>query len=135
MHYLYRPRQLALLAILVLSAAVAPGCASVQEAKDARGTGVKRIYDKPVSDVWNAMHTAVQDSGGEIKEEDEGACSILVEYGPSAFSWGERVGLFCSSITPAQTETEIVSRRAIKMNAFAKNWTSDLYKRMDASLK
>ena len=83
--------------ITILSAVlILCGCATSQIAKEAKGTGVKKTYEKTSSVVWDAMKIAVSKTGGEIEEENEQDCSILANYGVSAFSWGERVGVFCT---------------------------------------
>lgn len=111
------------------------GCASVGVAQDAKGTGVKRIYQKPVSEAWRAMRNAVVSTGGVIKEEDKEDCSVLSEYGVSWFSWGERVGVFCRAVTPTQTEIEIVSKPAVSTNVTATDWTSAIFRQLDSHLK
>lgn len=111
------------------------GCASVQVAKDARGTGQKKIYEKPMSQVWGAMKQAVLNTGGSIVSENTNDCSILAKYGVGAFSWGERVGVFCVVISENKTETEVVSKRAVSMKITASDWTKDIYKELDELLK
>lgn len=121
--------------IFILILAFLSGCASVQVAKDARGTGQKKIYEKPMSQVWDAMKQAVLKTGGSIKSENTDDCSILAEYGAGLFSWGERVGVFCVVISENKTETEVVSKRAVSMNITASDWTNDIYKELDKLLE
>jgi hypothetical protein len=126
---------------------------SVEVAKNARGAGVKRTYQKPVSEVWSAMRHAVVKTGGVIQREDKENCSILAEYGIGLLSWGERVAIFCEPIKKVtstswdldqlmlrydyelQTETEVVSRRADLPNETATYRTDEIYSHMDAQLK
>lgn len=121
--------------VVLCTAILLGGCATSQVAKDAKGTGVKKVYDKPTSAVWNAMKTAVSKTGGEVAEENEQECSILAIYNASAFSWGERVGIFCSKQSESKTETEVVSKRAISVNITATDWTEEIYKILDEELK
>lgn len=111
------------------------GCATVEVAKDARGTGQQKIYDKPKSEVWVAMKQAVLSTGGSVVSENANDCSILADYGVGLVSWGERVGVFCVVISPNKTETEVVSKRAVSMNITASDWTNAIYKELDKLLE
>lgn len=125
-----------ILNIVVLGAALTlSGCATTQIAKDAKGTGIKKTYENTLSVVWDAMKVAVFKTGGEVTEENEKDCSILADYGVSAFSWGERVGVFCAKIDSNKTETEVVSKRAMSVNITATDWTEEIYKILDEELK
>jgi len=81
------------------------------------------------------MKVAVFKTGGKVTEENKHDCSILADYGVSAFSWGERVGVFCSKIDRNKTETEVVSKRAISVNITSTDWTEQIYKILDEELK
>lgn len=111
------------------------GCATPQIALDAKGTGAKNVYDKPKPAVWIAMKKAVRETGGVISVENETGCEIAAKYGVTAFSWGERVGLFCRPLSGDRTETEVVSKPAISVNVTAKDWTREIYNVLDAELR
>lgn len=111
------------------------GCATTEAAKESKGTGTKKIYEKPMSEVWIAMKAAVEITGGKIVEENVGECTILATYWSSAFSWGERVGLFCVELSPTQTEIEVISKRAVAMNITAADWTEKIYAALDKQLE
>ena len=110
-------------------------CATPQIALDAKGTGAKKVYDRPKLVVWTAMKKAIRDTGGAISVESEKDCEIAAEYGVTAFSWGERVGLFCRPISEDKTETEVVSKPAISWNITAKDWTREIFKALDTELR
>ena len=125
-----------ILNITILSAVLAlSGCATSQVAKEAKGTGIKKTYEKSSSIVWDAMKEAVSSTGGEITEENKRDCSILADYSVSAFSWGERVGIFCTELGSNKTETEVVSKRAVSVNISSTDWTEEIYKILDKELK
>lgn len=111
------------------------GCATPQIALDAKGTGVVKVYDKPKPVVWTAMKKAVRGTGGAIAVENEKDCEIAAKYGVTAFSWGERVGLFCRSLSADRTEIEVVSKPAISVNITARDWTSEIYEALDTELR
>lgn len=110
------------------------GCASVQVAKEAEGTGSIRIYDKPKAEVWVAMKMAIDETGGQIVNEDEEQCTVLANYSVSLFSWGERVAIFCRPISESKTETEVISKRAVAVNITASDWTEEVYAVLEREL-
>ena len=111
------------------------GCATTQVAQDAKGTGMKKVYEKPIPVVWKAMHKAITETGGDITQENMQDCTILAEYGVSAFSWGERIGIFCTKQSANTTETEVVSKRAVSVNITADDLTEKIYMILDSELK
>ncbi len=121
--------------VTVFSAIFISGCATVQVAQDAKGTGKKRVFDKPESMVWPAMQTAITATGGQIISQDQDTCSILARYGASLFSWGERVAIFCTPLSESKTETEVVSKRAISVNITASDWTHKVYGILERELR
>ncbi len=111
------------------------GCATTQVAQGAKGTGVTKVYERPIPVVWKAMNKAITETGGDITQEDIQECSILAEYGVSAFSWGERVGVFCTKQSANTTEIEVVSKRAVSVNVTADDLTEKIYTVLDSELK
>jgi len=110
------------------------GCASVQVARDARGQGLTKVYRGSQQDIFYAMHNAVLETSGKIVEENKSECSVLGRYGMTAFSWGERVGIFCYRISESEYQVEVVSKRAVGPNITAKDWTAQIFRVLDSEL-
>ena len=123
----------ALLSALVLTTFV--GCASIEVAKNAQGTGQKKIYRAPLEKVWVAIPKAIAQTGGDIEESDKTQCSVLAEYGVTWFSWGERVGVFCYRISESETEVEVVSKRAFAAGTIPLWSTSKIFNALDNELR
>ena len=121
--------------VMLATALTLAGCATSEVAKYAKGTGVKKVYDKPESTVWHAMKAAITITDGEIVEENQQECTIYANYGVSWFSWGERVGVFCAAQGGDKTEAEVVSKRAVRANVTADDLTEDIFKALDEELK
>ncbi|WP_301101527.1 DUF3568 family protein [Propionivibrio sp.] len=120
-------------AILVLCGTT--GCATLADAKAAKGTGSARVYDKPYETVWNATLEVVKASGLSLVNDDKARGQILAQNGISAFSYGENVAIFVEEVQgKVQTRVEVVNKRAMSTNVFAANWESRLLSALDKRL-
>jgi hypothetical protein len=59
---------------------------------------------------------------------------VLAEYGVSAFSWGERVGVFSRRAGKGETRVEVVSKRAVAVNVTAKDRTDEIFAALERVL-
>lgn len=103
------------------------GCTTLEDAKRARGEGVKRIYQVNAQTAWDASVMAIMKLNLEISEHDRLNGYILAKRGVTAFSHGENVAVFFRAISSANTEIEVVSKRAIQTNVFAPDWTETIH--------
>jgi hypothetical protein len=124
-----RFRAAAVFAALLLST---PGFA--QEILEGRGTGQKKLYKADLEKAWRAMPRAVVQSGATVKESDKGKCAVVGETGVSAFSWGERIAVFCEKKSDTEIEIEVVSKRAFALNLAASDSTSRIFTLLDSEL-
>ncbi len=108
-------------------------CSTVQTAKDSQGSGAKRDFSQPKSVVWPAMISAVNTTGGEIKEKSENECYILASYGMTAWSWGEKVAIFCKPKNE-KTEVEVVMKAAYKANVTAVDRAPKIFSEIEQTL-
>jgi len=121
------------LSVIVLAAALsAPALA--QDLLEGRGTGQKKVYRTDLEKAWRAMPRAVVQSGATVKESDKSQCAVLGETGVSAFSWGERISVFCTSRSDTEVEIEVVSKRAFALNLTASDSTSRIFTLLDGEL-
>ena len=122
-------------AALLLSLMVS-GCATLADAKAAKGTGTARVYQKDYSEVWSAVVTAVSESGLDLVSESKDQGTILAQRGLSAFSYGENVAIFVERVDGGvRTRVEVVNKRALATNITAADWESDIVGRLDKKLK
>ena len=124
-----------LLAGLIV-AFLSPGCATTSTVKHAEGKGTAKIYAYPLTAVLPKTRRALGTLGLQIVEatQSEGGnrASLIAEKGLSAFSYGERVALFLVQTDPGHTSVEVVSKKVIATNIFAKNWTKDIFDTLDS---
>lgn len=120
--------------ISILSIFVLAGCASLNDAKDAKGQGVKQTYNKPYDTVWDKTIEVVQESKLELVSKDKENGEILAKKGVSAFSYGENVAVFLKK-SETETTVEVVSKKALAANITAKDWTKDIFQELDKKLK
>ena len=121
--------------ISLLSVLLLVGCSTLKDANDAKGSGVKKTYNKPYELVWNKTLEVVQESKLDLISKDKEAGSILAQKGISAFSYGENVAIFVEKKADSTTVVEVVSKRALAANITAKNWSSYLFEELDKKLK
>lgn len=111
-------RQTSVLLLLVLFA----GCATLEEARHSRGTGLSRVYSTPFVTVWNTVPQALTSLGLTISSENREQGYVLAKRGVTGFSWGEKVAVFVNRIDDMKTKVEIVSKRALATNITAADW-------------
>lgn len=121
------------LPVIVLAAALsAPAFA--QDLLEGRGSGQKKVYKADMEKAWRAMPRAVVQSGATVKESDKAQCAVLGETGVSAFSWGERISVYCTRKSDTEVEIEVVSKRAFALNFTAPDSTSRIFTLLDGEL-
>jgi hypothetical protein len=129
-------KKLLLSAALIASCSLLlAGCSSVQTAKESKGKGEARMYHKPVAEVWPEVKKAVAATGGTAEETNEAEHYVLASYGVSAFSWGEKVAVFCTAAGAGSTKVEVVSKAALKTNITATNRAPQIFTQLDKSIK
>lgn len=120
--------------IAIGMALVLTACSSVQTAKEAKGTGEVKTYSQPIAVVWPEIKKAVEATDGKVEEVNDVEYYALASYGVGAFSWGEKVAIFC---TPSgnSTRVEIVNKAKLKTNITATNNAPKIFAKLDSALK
>jgi hypothetical protein len=91
-----------------------------------RGSGTSQSFPATAGNAWRACLLALHELGLELKELDPNRRYVLASKGASAWSVGEHVGCFVQEDTvPGRQSIEVVSRRAMATNSFAKDWSED----------
>lgn len=99
-------------------------CTTLQDAKNARGTGKSENYNHSYEKVWDTSIKVVEESKLDLVAQNKDQGEILAQKGMSAFSYGENVAVFVEEVSPNETKVEVVSKRALETNVVAKNWSN-----------
>jgi hypothetical protein len=128
-------KKVMLIVCAILAIGGTTGCATLADAKAAKGTGSTRVYDKPYEAVWNATLEVIHASGLSLVNDDKTRGQILAQNGISAFSYGENVAIFVEEVQgKIQTRAEVVNKRAMSTNVIAADWESRLLSALDKRL-
>lgn len=133
----------ALAAVLSLVAA----CATTADLREARGTGLLRVFEGSFEDVFTAAVESVRGLGLEIDKVNEeerwiAATRYPDRMGPGApeeavsiqADQGERVGVFVDSVAPGRWEVEVVTRRTFALDPSKLEWAEEIFFSMRARL-
>ena len=108
--------------IILLSLILLNGCATLADARSAKGSGSVQVYDSSFEDVWDIVPKALTELGLTIAGENKSEGYILAQRGMSAFSYGENVAVFVKKAGERNTSVEVVSKKAMSTTIFAPNW-------------
>lgn len=122
------------LAIFVF-AVLAGGCASTETVKDAKGQGVKRVYQSAYEPVFNAALAAAKTKQLEVVESNKDTGRVVLSHGVTLWSWGERIAVFVKAATAQTTEVEIVSKAVVAPLNFPPDWERILLEQIDLELR
>jgi hypothetical protein len=102
------------------------GCANLNDAKNAKGTGNVQMINAGYDKVWVATKASIVESGLYIVKEDKSTGEILATKGVSMLSYGENIAVFVRA-RGGLTEVEIVSKKVLATNVFAPDWSQQLF--------
>ncbi len=119
--------------ISTMSLLLLVGCASMKDAREAKGQGEVKIYDVPLESAWAAAVEVINDLELELVSEDREKGLIQAQRPISAFSWGEHIALFLEG-SNGSTQVEIVNKKSNAANITAKNWTPKIFAGLDEKL-
>ena len=106
------------------------GCSTTGTVKNAQGSGVKKEYPYPVEIMFPLTAKAITGTGGKVEEENPTTHYITASYGMSAWSWGEKVGVFCAKSAKGTT-VEVVSQANLKTNITAVKRAPQIFEYLD----
>lgn len=110
-------------------------CSTLGDAKRAQGDGVKRTYSVSVDKAWDASINALNKLNLDVASQNKTDGYILAQRSMSAFSYGENIAMFIKPKTNIETEVEIVSKKVMSTNIFAPDWSEDIHREINISLK
>ena len=125
-------RKITIFAVLVLIVGTLSGCNTLADARMAKGKGDFRVYNVAAEKLWNAMPDAIKSVGLAYVGENRQEGYVLAQRSITAWSFGEDVAIFITSLEDQKTRVEIVSKKALATNVFAPNWVVKLFKALDA---
>ena len=127
-------RLLTLLAALLVVAGVS-GCATLADARGAKGQGMQKTYDADFETVWRTLPQVVTSIGLQVAGDNKQEGYILAQRGMTLMSYGEHVAIFVDRAGGNRTKVEVVSKRAMATNIFAPDWAPELLQKLDETLR
>lgn len=114
---------------------LASGCATLADAKAARGSGPSREYAASMDKVWNTIPVVLKELELPLVSQNRSEGTILAQRGMTAFSYGENVAIFVEPAGGSKTRVEIVSKKAMATNIFAPEWSMEILDKLGAKLR
>lgn len=111
------------------------GCASMETVKQAKGEGEMRTYSYTYNTVYAATLSVVVKQGLKVVEQDKKKGEIMLSHGITAWSWGERVAVFLSSVSDSETKVEIISKAILSPLNVPPDWVTKLFSGIEEELK
>ena len=97
------------------------------------GPGRKQVFRAPFDQVWRATVDAAQAGELEIVNADRTRGYISSRRGVQVETFGENVGIWVSSLSPTETQVEVVMPgRSAKI--LFKNWENQILNTIQANL-
>ena len=121
---------ISLLALALLTA----GCATSRQVSAMQGRGTKHVFRAPYDQVWRASVDAAQMGELEVVNADRSRGYIASKRGLQVESFGENVGIWVTSLSPTETQVEVVSRQAGPPKFWLKNWEDEILRTIEANL-
>jgi len=120
---------------IIIVLAIMQGCATLSDAKSAKGAGSAKIYNASQETVWQAILPILHGAGLDVVSQNKQEGHILAQRGLSMFSYGEHVAIFVETIAKDQTRVEVVSKKALVTNLFATNWEIYIQEQLSEKFK
>ena len=111
------------------------GCSTLADTKKSEGVGKRVTYSKSMDEVWPLAILSLNDVGLDVIEENKAQGYVLAKKGMSAFSYGENVAIFVKKLDNSNTSVEVVSKRVLATTVFAKDWTDEIFMKLNARIK
>lgn len=122
--------------LILLSILSLTSCVSLEKVANSRGQGQSKTYDQPYDLVWDSAVRVINNSELELVSKDKSRNLILAKRSMLPITTGERVAIYIEKTeSPNRTKVEVISKKAIMTDMFAKDWTGYLLENLDAKLK
>jgi hypothetical protein len=110
------------------------GCSSPESVSTLQGQGTRTVYNASYDRVWSAAIAASQTWDLYILNADKSRGYISTKRGWRPTTFGENVGIWIRSISPTQTEVEVVSKQAGPPVLTIRNWEKRILDSIAANL-
>ena len=131
---MHKQNQVTRLFLMAFAIILITGCTTLADSVADKGKGEKRIYDKPLEELWPITVEAVTEVGLDLVSTDTSQIMILAQRGITAFSYGENVAIFLEDIGAGQCKVEVVSKRAMATNVIAPDWSRNIFSYLNKKL-
>lgn len=111
------------------------GCNTLIDAQKAEGQGKKVSYQAPFNKTWDTSVKALSNLKLTVDSQDKNQGYILAEAPLTFTSYGEVVSIFLRKQTESITTVEVVSKRKLETNIFAKEWADQIHFEIAKELK
>ena len=123
------------LIIIILTTLLATGCSTLADTKRSEGDGRRVVYSKSMDEIWPLTVYALNDLGLDVIEENKSQGYLLAKKGMSLLSYGENVAIFLKKVDNSTTTVEVISKKVLATTVFAKDWTDEIFMKLDARIK
>ena len=110
------------------------GCSTPQAVSQMAGRGSKQVYKAGYDRVWSEAVASAQQGDLYILNADKGRGYISARRGLHPETFGENVAIWVRSLSPAQTEVEVVSRQTGPPVLVVRNWEHRILAAIAANL-
>lgn len=110
------------------------GCATSRQVSEMKGRGTKHVFRAPFDQVWRAAVDAAQIGELEVLNADRSRGYISSKRGLQIETFGENVGIWVTTLSPTETQVEVVSRQAGPPKFWLKNWEDEILRTIEANL-
>jgi len=111
------------------------GCTTLQSMETPPASSGKAvIYDVSYEKAFELALHACEVLDFTVESQNKTGKYIVAKNGISAWSWGERIGIYFREVSPNQTEVRVVSKAKVKTNVFAPKWPNDIHQAMQTRL-
>lgn len=110
------------------------GCSTANSVTKMEGEGTRSLYNASYDRVWAAAVAAAQTGDLYILRADKERGTISAKRGMTPTTFGENVSIWVRSISPTQTQVEVVSRQGGPPVFTIKNWEKPLLDAIAANL-
>ena len=111
------------------------GCTTLQSMETPPASSGKAvIYDVSYEKAFELALHACEVLDFTVESQNKAEKYIVAKNGISAWSWGERIGIYFTEVNANQTEVRVVSKAKVKTNVFAPKWPNDIHQAMQARL-
>ncbi len=115
--------------------ATASGCATLADARAAKGTGMAKTFNADSETVWKTLPGVASSIGLSVVGDNKAEGYMLAQRGMTLMSYGENVAIFIEPVGRSQTKVEVVSKRAMATNIFAPDWAPELLEKLEVALR